>query len=276
MPLPPDFVFSQNSLQDYVHCPRRFQLRYLMRLAWPTIEAEPIAEFERRRRMGSLFHRMIHQHILGIPLERLGRMASDPDLQLWWSNYAQALPAALPGKRFPEVTLSAPIGKWTLTAQYDLVVVSPEDKTTILDWKTADKLPKREWLAARLQTRIYRFLLARAGSVLNDGKAIGADQIEFVYWYAGFPDEAFRFAYDEAQATADEGKLTDLIQELAQQREDDYPLTEDVRWCSYCVYRSYCSRGDQAGRLEDFAEAPETEEEQLAELDFGQIAEIEF
>lgn len=276
MSLPPDFVFSQNSLQDYVDCPRRFQLRYLMRLAWPTIEAEPIAEFERRRRVGSLLHRMIHQHILGVPLERLGRMASDPDLQLWWSNYAQALPAGLPGRRYPEVTLSAALGGWTVTAKYDLVVVSPDGKATILDWKTADRLPKREWLAARLQTRIYRLLLARAGSALNDGRPIAADQIEFVYWYAGFPEESLRFPYDEEQAAADEADLTDLIKEVSQLPQDGFPLTEDVRRCSYCVFRSYCGRGDQAGLLEDLADASEAEEEQTLDLDFGQIAEIEF
>lgn len=275
MSLPPDFVFSQNSLQDYVDCPRRFQLRYLMRLAWPTIEAEPIAEFERRKRVGSLFHRMIHQHILGVPLERLGRMASDPDLQVWWSNYAQSLPAGLPGRRSPEVTLSAPLGGWTVTAKYDLVVISPDGKAIILDWKTADRLPKREWLAERLQTRIYRWLLARAGSALNDGRPIAPDQIEFVYWHAGFPDEPQRFPYDKAQASADEEELARLIKEVSQLPDDGFRLTDDLRKCSYCVYRSYCGRGDQAGRLEDLGEASEPEEAPL-DLDFGQIAEIEF
>ena len=39
--LPDDFHFSQGSLQDYVDCQRRFQLRYLMKLAWPAVDAEP-------------------------------------------------------------------------------------------------------------------------------------------------------------------------------------------------------------------------------------------
>ena len=39
--LPPQFAFSQSSLQDYMDCPRRFQLRYLDRLIYPAAESEP-------------------------------------------------------------------------------------------------------------------------------------------------------------------------------------------------------------------------------------------
>ena len=46
--LPPGFQFSQRSLQDYVDCRRRFELRYLQNLAWPAVEAEPHLEQEKR------------------------------------------------------------------------------------------------------------------------------------------------------------------------------------------------------------------------------------
>ena len=36
-------TLSQSSLQDYVDCARRFQLRYLDRLSYPAIESEPAA-----------------------------------------------------------------------------------------------------------------------------------------------------------------------------------------------------------------------------------------
>ena len=48
MTLPPTFQFSQNSLQDYVDCPRRFQLRYLLRQPWPAVESEPLSEYEHK------------------------------------------------------------------------------------------------------------------------------------------------------------------------------------------------------------------------------------
>ena len=57
MPLPPDFQFSQSSLQDFETCPRRFELRYLQRLSWPAIESEPIQVAERLAQLGADFHR---------------------------------------------------------------------------------------------------------------------------------------------------------------------------------------------------------------------------
>ncbi len=78
--LDPYFSFSQSSLQDYVDCPRRFQLRYIEHLAWPAIETEPLLENERRLREGQqLFHRMVQQHLIGLPVEKLTRMAGTPD-----------------------------------------------------------------------------------------------------------------------------------------------------------------------------------------------------
>ena len=62
MALAADFSFNQSSLQDYLDCQRRFELRYLLRLSWPAVEIEPALENERFLRRGSIFHRLVHQH----------------------------------------------------------------------------------------------------------------------------------------------------------------------------------------------------------------------
>ncbi len=96
-----DFLFSQGSLQDYVDCRRRFQLRYLRRVSWPAIQVEPALENERHLQRGAAFHRMIQQHLLGVPAERLSALLSDPaygeDLRRWW----EILPAARSGSARP-------------------------------------------------------------------------------------------------------------------------------------------------------------------------------
>ncbi len=84
MTLPDDFKFSQNNLQDYVECARRFELRHIERLKWPAVEAEPIAERERYMQQGADFHRMIQQHILGIPVDVLSDAVNDDNLRRWW------------------------------------------------------------------------------------------------------------------------------------------------------------------------------------------------
>ena len=161
---PTDLQFSQASLQDFVDCPRRFYLRYVLRVAWPAVAAEPVEEYERHQQLGQTFHRMVQQHLIGIPEARLTTLATDPDLERWWRNYCVYRPAEMlqDTTRYPEVTLTAALAERRLLAKYDLVVVQPGSRATrsqvvIFDWKTSPKRTKPATLKARLQTRVYLF-----------------------------------------------------------------------------------------------------------------------
>lgn len=276
--VPLEFQFSQGSLQDYVTCPRRFELRYLLRAAWPAVEAEPVAEQERRLAAGQTFHRLVQQHQVGIPAERLARFAAvDADLERWWQNYAAYRPwESVAGRHFPEVGLSAALAGHRLVAKYDLVVVSPEGEAVIFDWKTSEKRTERRRLEAALQTRVYRYVLVRAGAALNNGRAFAPERVTMVYWFAQYPASPERFAYDAAQYAADEAYLTRLIAEATARLPGDFPLAADERVCRYCLYRSLCDRGQRAGALEAWEDAPEADDGLDFELDFDQIGEIAF
>lgn len=278
--LPADFQFSQASLQDYVDCRRRFQLRYLLALAWPAVEAEPIAVHEAHLLQGELFHRLVHQHQLGIPADRLAGLVregslppEDAGLAAWWENYLQAGPEDLPPQRHPEITLSAPIGGHRLLAKYDLIAVEPGRRAVIVDWKTSQTRPGRPWLVARLQTRVYRYLLVRAGAHLTG--PLGADQVEMIYWFANYPDQPERLRYSEIEYQADAEYLAALIGEIAGAGEGDFPLTEDRRRCRFCVYRSLCERGQEAGHWAEADVEEEAPSAWEAGFDFEQVAELE-
>ena len=78
--LPADFVFSQSSLQDYVDCQRRFELRYLQRLRYPAPEVDDMLEFEQKMEQGERFHKLVHQHQLGISSDLLSKRITDTEL----------------------------------------------------------------------------------------------------------------------------------------------------------------------------------------------------
>lgn len=280
--LPSDFVFTQANLQDYVDCPRRFQLRYLWELAWPAIEAEPADDYEAHVRHGELFHRLIHQHQLGLAPERLSATVAAAveegagQLAIWWANYLEAGPSDLPEQRYLELTLSAPLGSHRLLAKYDLLAIAPGRRAEIMDWKTGVQRPSRSVLAARLQTRVYRYVLAEAGAHLNGGRPIRPEQIVMCYWFAHFPEQPERFIFDAIQHAADRKYLTDLAAEIAAAGEGDFPLTDDVRRCRFCAYRSLCGRGVVAGQMAE-AEGevvPEPAGDWAKEFDFEQVGEI--
>ena len=271
--LSPSFNFSQSSLQDYFDCPRRFQLRYIEHLAWPAVETEPILENEHRQQEGQLFHRMVQQHLVGLPVEKLTRLANSPDLARWWENYLSHKFELDGYSKYTELVLTAPGGSHRLLAKYDLVAILPGRKAIIFDWKTYHKRPKDELMAARMQTRVYRAMLVQAGAYLISSAPIQPGLVEMVYWYADFPSEPTRFPYNATQYKRDWDALTALITEIGNHR--DFPLTEDDKKCAYCPYRSYCDRGGKAGALDGSDAEMETAAAEF-NLNFEQIAEIEF
>ena len=273
-------ILSQSSLQDYMDCAQRFKLRYLDRLSYPAAETEPTLENEKHQQEGEYFHRLVQQHLIGIPAEQIEKFANTVNLQRWWENFrnSKGLEGLLEAARrrdlsglYPEATLSAPLGKHRLLAKYDLIAIQ-NGKVIIYDWKTYRKRPRTEWLAARMQTRVYQALLVRAGAHLNHGKPFDPEQIEMIYWFADFPEDPACFPYTAAKFQRDWDSLLKLSEDIASA--PFYPLTEDRQKCLYCTYRSYCERGIQAGTIEQ-AES-ETEAEELFDVNFEQIGEIAF
>ena len=53
-------------------------------------------------------------------------------------------------------------------------------------------------------------------------------------------------------------------------------MTDDGRRCSFCVYRSLCDRGVEAGEMGASEDDLDEEKALEIDLDFEQIAEIEF
>jgi hypothetical protein len=148
----------------------------------------------------------------------------------------------------------------------------------IVDWKTSLRKTRRSDLEKRLQTVIYRYLLARAGRHLNGGEPIPPERVEMIYWFAAAPDEVERLSYSHAEYEQDEHYLTELIHTI--QAQSRFELTPDEWRCRFCTYRSLCQRGIGAGGFDDGADesltdTTDTDEFDL-DFDFDQIAEVEF
>jgi len=278
MAIPATFTFSQSSLGDYQACPRRFQLRYVERLAWPAPQSADAVEAERRQRLGQEFHRLVRRHQAGVPAAALTSLAAaDAELAGWWAAYLGS-PYSSPAAplRRAEMVLSAPLGGYRLEAQYDLVAGSPGGDWLIIDWKTERHRPAREWLARRVQTTVYRCVLALAGGGLNGGPPIPPERITMTYWFAAFPLQPECYPYDAAQFERDREALAAMIAEIAARPEGAWPQAEDERVCRFCAYRSLCERQVPLATLAEFEAEGEAGEPGALALDLDQIEEVAF
>lgn len=278
MILPEQFDFTQGNLQDYVDCPYRFYLRHIRHTKWPALIVEAAHEFEERTRAGARFHRMVQQYLSGVPESQIADFAlADPlpDIAIWWDRFVNFIPPWLEGQHLVETLLSTHHAGHRLIAKYDLLLVTDQNRFIIFDWKTSSRKPRKELILGKIQTRLYRFILTQAGSIFIP-EGIKASQVTMNYWYASVPDTPISLPYDHEAYEKDVAYFTQIIGEIQGNEENDFSKTADTRKCRYCVYRSHCDRGVQAGDLEAFVDFPLDDGQDNLDIDFDNISEIEF
>ena len=286
MKLANGFRFSQGSLQDFIDCHRRFELRYITRQAWPAVESEPYLENERLMQQGQRFHQLVQQYFVGISMEKLSAMIQDQDLMRWWGNFREFVEVVEASGEWdgfrilPETIFSVPIENDYLLAKFDLLLINEDGRSLIYDWKTSRKRPRRLWLSERLQTRVYPYVYIKKLLLQNQLLEGGIDKLKMVYWFTDYPDGAVEFSYSERKFREDEDYLKSLVSLIHRLGEDEFSLTTDEKKCRFCVYRSLCGRGKTAGSRDEEENAMLGVEwaGDLSDmdLDFDQVQEIEY
>lgn len=232
-------VFTQSRLQDYVDCPYRYSLRYNERIESPSVQAEPVQEYEQAVERGTTFHRLVQQYLLGVSADDIERRIADERVRQWWGQFLNEGLDSLPMRRLPEITLMARLGDTPIAAKLDLLALEA-GRVVIVDWKTFRK-PSLERLEARLQTKVYRWVVSQAASGIL-GAPIAPEDIEMRYWFAGDPSPWIRFSYSQLEMVADELELNTLIQKI--KLDNEFKRTDDDNICRVCGYRSI-SRPEQ-------------------------------
>jgi hypothetical protein len=102
-----------------------------------------------------------------------------------------------------------------------------------------------------MQSRLYPFIIAREGLDTLGFEDLSPKQISMRYWYAQDPQKPREFVYSREQYNLDEQLLIELIHEIEAIESKTFELTDDLRKCRYCLYRSLCDRGIQAGSIND-------------------------
>ena len=207
-----NFSFSQSSLQDFVECPRRFELRYLQKVRWPGYIKDQPADLRRSMELGNQFHLFCQQVFSGVPEILIRQSIHDPALQEWWENFSVWRNDWLKdGQFFPEITLHTHIAGQRVLAKYDLIALQSSG-LQIYDWKTSPARTSRLWLRQKIQTILYPLLMCLAGQNISSGLAAPApESVMMTYWFANHPSDPEILPYSSIQFEDDLQYITNLI-----------------------------------------------------------------
>jgi len=268
---------SQSNLQDFNECPRRFQLKVVDNISWPAVYLEPLSQLEQATEIGNNFHQLCHQFFTGIDQEFLSHTISNPALKLLWESFYSFARNLQIENRYSEIILSTPFLGHQLIAKYDLLIKKNDGSFVIYDWKTSTHKPTRTLLGKRYQTFLYPFILAEAGTSIFNVEQVSPNSVSMNYWYPTSSDPEELFPYSDSLYSENTDELTGLISEIDGyiKSEKTFPLTDDLTFCSKCIYRSLCERGIQAGNFDLYTEI---DQEDLSgfHFDLDNIGGIEF
>ncbi|MGB2964259.1 MAG: PD-(D/E)XK nuclease family protein [Anaerolineales bacterium] len=272
-----DFQLNQSNLQDFIDCPRRFQLKVLEGISWPAADSEPIEKFEQFTQLGNRFHLLCQQFFSTIAPNHIQDSIKDPVLLAMWENFLPYGQNLLKYRLYSEQLLTVPFHHYRLLAKFDLIVELSPTQYLIIDWKTSSKKPPRKNLEKRVQTFLYPYIFFLAGSDLFQDKSFQPDFIEMQYWYPLHEDHQEIFLYSKEKHNTVTSDLDRLVTEINSMIEgqNTFSLTSDLSNCQYCIFRSLCNRGTKAGPL-DKTQVMEQDDLSNVYFDFEQIKEIEF
>ena len=246
--VPAGFIFSQANLNLFEACPRRFFLRYLRKMDWPSDLSPAEEERENALARGQRFHYLVQQDVLGLAAEQEVEASEDPVLVQWWSNFNSFKRELSADEPFTELELCVPFGDFMVVAKFDRLVATANGEYVIYDWKTGFREPKLQQYQTSWQTAVYPYVLVEGGEVINGGHAIAPDRVCITYWHAQYPQVVHRFPHGTALHAATRGRLSRAIEEIsARTGEEEFALTSEVSRCRSCEFCSYCGRQGETG-----------------------------
>ena len=230
--------FSQLSLTVYDNCPLKFRRRYLDGLYWPADWSGNISQKQMVEK-GRKFHLLAQRYYERG--ENIDTNYISEELRGWFAELKNFRPYNNTDKFSPEHELRVNKDNIKLVAKYDLLYIDKENENLIIyDWKTNNKKFDNKKLKENLQTRVYLYILAEAGSFYYLEDESSFDKMSIIYWNPRYPKQSVKINYNQEKFAADKRFLKNKIKEIRNLNYEDFKKTSNEKICKFCEYRPIC------------------------------------
>lgn len=230
------FEFSQNALNTFKNCPKKFWYKYEKGLNWKREDDE---EYYSSLKYGREFHLMCERYFSGIPVGEFIGNKTYEKFDEWLEKVKKVVPIYENKEYFPEYGLSIKIDDENrLTAKYDLAVIYKENEKLyidIWDWKTENRKLKYSDLENRMQSIVYMYIAYKAIPKLYEEEKV---EVNMYYYQPEYYLEPIKISYNEEKFKKDEEKIKKLIKEI---KESNFK-EKNIKMCKYCEFNMLCNK----------------------------------
>lgn len=234
------FEFSQNALNTFRSCPKKFGYKYIQGLNWKKEDDE---EYYRSMKYGLEFHLMCERYFSGIPVGKFTGSKEYEKFDQWLEKVKKAVSIYEDREYLPEYGLSIKIDEESrLTVKYDLAVIYRENgqlSIDIWDWKTENRKLKYNDLEKRMQSIVYMAVAYEAiPKIYGNGKEKA--RVRMYYYQPEYYSEPIELTYSEEKYENNKIKIKGIINEI---KKSDFE-GKNLKSCKYCEFNMLCNKNN--------------------------------
>lgn len=224
--------YSQNLLNTFDKCPLKFKIKYLENLRWKkdSIDNE---DYYENMNMGLDFHLICERYFSNIPVG----VDNNNELMNWFNSLRDKFTILDENIYFTEYEIKMKKDNIRIQAKYDLIIIKPNNKIEIWDWKTENRKLDYKEVCKRMQTIVYMYILGESSLEIFD-KDIPLENISMNFWQPQFKDDIITINYSENNHRIHEEKIMDITRSL-----DNFDFNFDFNSELYSTQCKYCEFG---------------------------------
>ncbi|MBW9172451.1 PD-(D/E)XK nuclease family protein [Clostridium estertheticum] len=224
--------YSQNLLNTFDKCPLKFKIKYLDNIRWKKDSIDDEDYYENMN-MGLDFHLIAQRYFSNIPL-----VINDSNTELL--HFAKSLREKFTiideNIYLPEYEIKMRKDDIRIQAKYDLIIIKPNNKIEIWDWKTENRKLDYSEVSKRMQAIVYMYIVGERSLEIFD-REIPFENISMSFWQPQFKEDIITINYSKSKHKVYEEKIIDIIRRL---NNYDFSLDFNIelyrKKCRYCEF----------------------------------------
>ncbi|WP_246599777.1 PD-(D/E)XK nuclease family protein [Clostridium lacusfryxellense] len=226
--------YSQNLLNTFDKCPYKFKIKYLDNIRWKK-DSISDEDYYENMNMGLDFHLIAQRYFSNIPV-----VINDSDAKLmeFTNSLREKFPIFDENIYLPEYEIKMRKDNIRMEAKYDLIIIKPNNKIEIWDWKTENRKLDYKEVIKRMQAIVYMYILGERSLEIFD-KEIPFENITMNFWQPQYREDIISINYSEGIHRTHEKQIKELIFRL---NNYDFSLYFNIE-----LYRKQCKYCDFAG-----------------------------